>query len=172
MCFIDFFQIFVDMASSNAMIGELSTSQKLDGTNYEMWHRKIQYLLDDKDLLEHLKVAKVPPSDKDKDGKLIDTTFVQYQESVKAYHDLSNKDRKACFTILYCIHDHLIGEFETCPTAKDMYDKLSIRFGHTSMTRLRIVHLKGMQYKIDSIHTIAKHLQTMSAMVCHLKAPV
>jgi len=64
------------MASSSAMIGELSTSQKLNGTNYEIWHRKIQYLLDDKDLLEHLKVAKVPPSDKDKDEKQIDTTTV------------------------------------------------------------------------------------------------
>ena len=51
-----------------------------------MWHRKIQYLLDDKDLLEHVKVAKVQPSDKDKDGKPIDTTTtMQCQESVKAY---------------------------------------------------------------------------------------
>ena len=66
------------MASSSAMIGELNISQKLDDTNYEMWHRKIQYLLDDKDLFEHLKVAKVPPSDKDKDGKPIDTTCLLY----------------------------------------------------------------------------------------------
>jgi len=56
------------MASNSAMIGELSTSQKLDGNNYEIYYRKIQDLLNDKDLLEHLKVAKVLPSDKNKDG--------------------------------------------------------------------------------------------------------
>lgn len=43
------------------MIGELSTSQKLDGSNYDMWKQKIQYLLNERDLLEHLTVAKFPP---------------------------------------------------------------------------------------------------------------
>ena len=56
------------------MIGELSTTQKLDGTNYDIWKQKIQYLLNKRDFLEHLTVAKFPPSDKDEDGKLIDTT--------------------------------------------------------------------------------------------------
>ena len=32
------------------MIGELSTTKKLDDTNYEMWYQKIQYLLSDKEL--------------------------------------------------------------------------------------------------------------------------
>ena len=70
--------ILVDMATNSAIVGEVSITQKLDDINYEIWHRKIQYLLDDKDLLEHLKVAKIPPSDKDRDRKLIDTTTVQY----------------------------------------------------------------------------------------------
>ena len=50
-----------------------------------MWKRKNQYLLDSKDLLEHLTVANFPPSDKDKDGKPIDTANVQNQESLRAY---------------------------------------------------------------------------------------
>ena len=61
------------MTTNNAMINKLSTSQKLDGTNYDMWKRTIQYLLVNKDLLEHLQVAKFSPSDKDKHGKPIDT---------------------------------------------------------------------------------------------------
>ena len=64
--------LLVQMTTNNVMITELSTSQKLDGTNYDMWKRKIQYLLVNKDLLEHLQVAKFPPSDKDKHGKPID----------------------------------------------------------------------------------------------------
>jgi len=47
----------------------LSTTQKLDENNYEMSHWKSRYLLNDKGLLEHLIVAKVPPSDKGRDGK-------------------------------------------------------------------------------------------------------
>ena len=31
----------VDMATNSAMIDELFTSQKLDGSNYDMWKRKI-----------------------------------------------------------------------------------------------------------------------------------
>jgi len=115
-------------------------------------------------------VAKVPPLDKDRDGKPIDTTSLQYQELVKAYPNWSNTDRKVCFTMLYCIHDDLIGEFETCPIAKDMWDKLRIRFGQTFVTRLRTMHLKWMQYEMDCTHTIAEHLRTISAMVRGLKA--
>ena len=64
------------MATNSAMIGELSTNQKFDGTNFDIWHQKIQYLLNEKDLLNYLAVAKYPPSDKDKDGKPIHVAFV------------------------------------------------------------------------------------------------
>jgi len=104
------------------MINKLSNSHKLDGTNYDMWKRKIEYLLDNKGLLEHLTVAKFPPFDKDKVGKPIDTANVQYQESLKAYQDWSKKDRRVCFTMLDCMHDDLIEEFELCPMANDMQD--------------------------------------------------
>ena len=62
------------MATSSALIGELSTTHKLDNTIYEMWCWKIQYFLNDKELLEHFMVTKVPSSDKDRDSKPIDTT--------------------------------------------------------------------------------------------------
>jgi len=82
--------------------------------------KKIQYLLDERDLLEHLTVAKFPLSDKNKDGKPIDIANVQYQQNLQAYQDWSKKDRRACFIMLYCTHNDLIGEFQLCPTAKDM----------------------------------------------------
>ena len=69
------------------------------------------------------------------DDKPIDFAFVQYQESLLDYQKWSNKDCRACFTMLYCMHDGPIGEFEGCPTTKDMWDKLKIRFGQTSTTR-------------------------------------
>jgi len=50
--------ILVDMATNNAMIGELHTNQKSDDSKYDMWKRKIRYLLNERDLLEHSTVAK------------------------------------------------------------------------------------------------------------------
>jgi len=152
------------------MITELSTSQKLDDTNYDMWKQKIQHLLGYKDLLEDLQVAKFLPSDKDKDGKPVDIPNVQYQESLKAYQDWSKNDRRACFTILYCMHDDLIGGFKSCPIAKDMWDQLKICFGQTSETRLRTMQVKWMQYKMDSSRTMAEHLRIMGGIIRDLKA--
>jgi len=89
-------------------------------------------------------VDKAPLLDKDRDDKLIDTTTMQYQEMLKAYQDWSNKDRKAYFTMLYCMCDDLIREFEACHTNRNMCDKLRIRFSQISTTRLRTLHLKWM----------------------------
>ena len=83
------------------MIIELSTSQKLDGSNYDIWKRKIQYLLNERDLLEHLMVVKFPPSDTDKDGKPIDTSSMQYQESLQAYQDWTNKDHRMIYYVVF-----------------------------------------------------------------------
>jgi len=33
--------LFVDMAPNASMIGDLSTDEDLDGSNYDMWHQKI-----------------------------------------------------------------------------------------------------------------------------------
>jgi len=130
------------MPTNSIMIGELSITHKLDGTNYEMWHCKIMYLLNDGYLFEHLMVPRATPSDKDRDGKPIDTTSMQYQEMAKAYQDRFNKDRKACFTTVYCMQHDLIGEFEAYPTAEDTWDKPRIKFSQTSATRLCTFHLK------------------------------
>ena len=72
--------------------------------------------------------------------------------------------------MLYFMHDDLIGEFELCPTAKDMWDQLKIRFGQTSETRLRTLQLKWIQYQMDSSRTMTEHLRIMSGIIRDLKA--
>ena len=66
------------------------------------------------------------------------------------------------------MHDDLIGEFETCHTAKNMWDQIKICFGQTS--EFHTLQLKWMQYKMDSIRTMAEHLRIMSYIICDLKA--
>ena len=43
----------VNMATKN-VVANLTKGEKLDGTNYDMWHRKIQYLLNEQEVLETL----------------------------------------------------------------------------------------------------------------------
>jgi len=68
------------------------------------------------------------PATKDKDSKDITATD-EYQASLIAYQDWCKKDRKARYTMLYCMHDDLIDEFEIYPTAKEMWDNIRLRYG-------------------------------------------
>ena len=43
----------VNMATKN-VVTDLTKGEKLDGTNYDMWHRKIQYQLNEQKVLETL----------------------------------------------------------------------------------------------------------------------
>lgn len=146
------------------MIGDLSTSEKLDGTNYDIWHRKIQYLLNEREVLETISAIVMKPVEPQ------DPLDKKYLEDMKLHDEWVRKDRSARFTMLFCMHNDLIGEFETCLTAKDMWDKLKITFGQTSATRLRALNLKWMDYTIDPSHNVTEHLRIMSAMVRDLKA--
>ena len=43
----------VNMATKN-VVANLTKGEKSDGTNYDMWRRKIQYLLNEQEVLETL----------------------------------------------------------------------------------------------------------------------
>ncbi|GAV60285.1 UBN2_2 domain-containing protein [Cephalotus follicularis] len=65
------------------------------------------------------------------------------------------------------MHDDLIGTYEHCPTAKEMWDQLRFDFGGTSVTRLRSLVLKFEMYK--NKNSMTQHLRIMSAMIRDLK---
>ena len=67
------------------------------------------------------------------------------------------------------MHDDLIDKFEGGPTAKDIWDKLKFRLGQTFVTRFRTLHLKWVQYEIDTTRTMVEHLRTMSDLARDLK---
>jgi len=49
------------------MFDDLSTNGKLDGSNYDMWHQKIQFLLEKRVVLVNLTATMSAPAIKDKD---------------------------------------------------------------------------------------------------------
>ena len=68
------------------------------------------------------------------------------------------------------MHDDLLGEFEGSPTAKDIWDRLKIRFSQTSATRLCTSRLKWMQFHLDAGRPMIEQLCTLSGIVRVLKA--
>ena len=94
----------------------------------------------------------------------------QHRRDLEAYESWVKKDRCARFTMLSSMHNDLIGEFEDYPNAQEVWNQLKIAYGGTSTTRLRALTLKFKQYVMDSKHSMAEHLRTMSTLIRDLKA--
>lgn len=156
------------MAARN-MIGCMQSDDKLDGSNYDVWHLKVQFYLNNDDMLDLVAASMAPPAEKDEQGRDI-TGTEQYKENLKTCQAWFKRARSACYTMLSCMRDDLLGEFERFYTAKDMWTQLKVRFRQTSATRLCTLQVKWMQYTIDSSRSISEHLRTMSTMVRDLKA--
>uniref|UniRef100_A0A2N9HAG0 Integrase catalytic domain-containing protein n=1 Tax=Fagus sylvatica TaxID=28930 RepID=A0A2N9HAG0_FAGSY len=148
------------MAAKN-VVADLTRGDKLTGNNYDIWHRKIQYLLNEQELLETLSSKMTRPED---------GNTAQHRRDLEAYQSWFKKDRSTRFTMLSSMHDDLIGEYETFQNAKDMWDQLKFDFGGTSTTRLRSLVLKFEVYRKDPKHTMTEHLRMMSGMIRDLKA--
>jgi len=75
--------ILLDMAAKNK-ISFMQSNDKLDGSNYSVWHLKVQFSLNDGEMLNLLTSSMPTLAEKDDEGKYI-TTTEQYQENLKAY---------------------------------------------------------------------------------------
>ena len=101
--------ILLDMIKN--LIANIPTNEKLDETNYDLWLLKIQFLLKDKDMIELLTTSMSAPAEKYKRGK--DVSACEWcQESLKAYPGCFKRDRSAHYTILSCLYENLLREFQ------------------------------------------------------------
>jgi hypothetical protein len=150
----------VVMASKTVVV-DLNQGEKLDGKNYNIWHRKIQYLLDELEVLETLTNLMEEPEQ---------GNSTQNHKDLEAYQSWRKKDHCARFTMLSSMHNDLIGEFESYGTAQDMWIALKAKFGGTTVTRLRTLTLKFDTFRMQRGDSMQEHLRKMSAMVRELKA--
>ena len=119
--------------ASKTIVANLNWREKLDGKNYDIWHCKIQYLLDELEVLETLTNSMEEPEQ---------GNITQNRKDLEAYQSWHKKDRYARFTMLSSMHNDLIGEFESYGTAQDMWIALKAKFGGTTVTQLRALTLK------------------------------
>jgi hypothetical protein len=147
--------------ASKTVVAYLNRGKKLDGENYDIWHRKIQYLLDELEVLETLTNSMEEPEQ---------GNSAQNHKDLKAYQSWCKKDRCAHFTMLSSMHNNLIGEFESYGTTQDMWIALKKKFRGTTVTRLHALTLKFDTFKMQRGDSMQEHLRKMSTMVRELKA--
>ncbi|GAV83069.1 UBN2_3 domain-containing protein [Cephalotus follicularis] len=109
------------------IIADLNKGEKLTDTNYNIWYKKMNFLLNEQELYEYLTTVMTRPPEEN---------TVQSHRDLEAFETWSKKDRCARFTLLSCMHDDIIGAYEHCATAKEIWDQLMFDFGGTFVTRL------------------------------------
>ena len=63
MCNVPFVKFCSEMASKG-IVADLNKGEKLDGENYNIWHRKIQYVLNEREVLEILTHSLSKPNER------------------------------------------------------------------------------------------------------------
>ncbi|GAV84472.1 UBN2_3 domain-containing protein [Cephalotus follicularis] len=111
------------MATKN-IIADLNKGENLTGTNYDILHKKMTFLLNEQELYEHLTTTMTRPPK---------GNTSQHRRDLEVFETWSKKDRCARFTLLSCMHDDLIGAYEHRTTAKATWDQLRFDFGGTSV---------------------------------------
>ena len=96
-------------------------------------------------------------------------TATQHQRDLDANESWLKKDRFARFTLLSSMSNDLIGEFEECQTAHDIWEALKLRYGGILATRLRGLTMKFDLYSMRYNHTMKQHLRVTSSMIHELK---
>ncbi|KAK2991287.1 hypothetical protein RJ640_024552 [Escallonia rubra] len=144
------------MATKN-VIADLVKGEKLNGDNYDVWHKKMKFMLNEQELEEHLTKEMVAP------------TEAQPLRDHTAYQKWNQKDRSARYTLLSSLQNDLIGQYDELPTCKALWEQLKFTFGGTSTTRLRSLVIKFEEYTKDPKHTMSEHLRMMSNMIGKLR---
>ena len=148
------------MAASKNIIADLNKGDKLDDDNYDIWHRKVQFILEEQELTEVLTHQMVDPGE---------GTTAQARRDQEAYRAWRKKDGLARAILISSMHDDLIPEYEKYQTAMQMWVALKDKFGATSASKLRSLNLKFITYKKDPKHMMKQHLRKMSGYIASLK---
>ena len=99
---------FCSEMASKGIVVNLNKGEKLDSENYNIWHRRIQYVLNEQEVLETLTHSLSKPDE---------GSTEQHQRDLAAYESWCKKDLCTHFTMLSSMHNDLIGEFEQYTTA-------------------------------------------------------
>ena len=91
------------MAATKSIVADLNHGDKLNEKNYDVWHRKIQYLLEEQDMLKTI----TQPMDEPEQG-----TTAQHRRDLEAYQAYKRKDHAARILMRSSMKNDLMLRFE------------------------------------------------------------
>ena len=75
------------------------------------------------------------------------------------------KNSLARITLLSCMQDNLLIDYEVYQIAHEMWETLKENYGGLSTTKLRKLVMKFGNYKMRLNHTMKQHLREMKRMI-------
>ena len=79
------------------------------------------------------------------------------------------KNSLARITLMSCMQDDLLIEYEVYQTAQEMWESLKEKYDGLSATKLRELIMKFGSYKMRPNHTMKQHLKEMKRIIRELK---
>ncbi|XP_058003403.1 uncharacterized protein LOC131179976 [Hevea brasiliensis] len=152
--------ISLDMATTKNIVAQLNKDLKLNNDNYDIWSMKIQYVLEELEVLETL----MHVMEKPKEGHT-----AQHKRDSEAFIAWKQKNNLARITLLSAMTDDTVRPFKNLEFAKDIWDAVKEKYGGISMTKLRELTIKFDTYKKLPNNTMKQHLRVMANMVSELR---
>ena len=125
-------------SATKSIVAELNKGEKLNDDNYKLWSMKIQYVLEEQEVLECLKVVLHEPEA---------GTSAQHKRDREAFDSWKRNNSIARITLLSSMDDDVMREFRQYGYALDIWSELKNKFGGTSVTKLRSLTIKFDSYK-------------------------
>jgi hypothetical protein len=148
------------MTASKSIIADLNHGDKLNEKNYDVWHRKIEYLLEEQEILETITQPMAEPEQ---------GNTAQHRLDMEAYQTYKHKDRVARILMLSSMRNDILLHFERHRSAQSVWDVVKIQYEGTFTTKLHQLTLKFDGYKKHQNQTMRQHLTVMSNMISELR---
>ena len=145
--------------ATKSIVAELNKDLKLNGDNYEIWSMKIQYVLEEQEVLDMLNIVVTEPED---------GSTIQHRRYREAYQIWKKKNSSAHIILLSAMDDDIAKQFKRYENVMELWNALREIFGGVSLTKLRSLTIKFDTYKKRPDHTMKKHLREMSNMINEL----
>ncbi|KAL5711806.1 hypothetical protein ACHQM5_014046 [Ranunculus cassubicifolius] len=145
--------------ASKAVSNELSKTEKLNGTNFSVWKRRMRHILF-QDKIEY--VLDVPKPDEPPANASV--------AAKRTYERFIENDKIARSTLLTFMDPDLEIIYEGYPTAKDMFDAVTQTYGGQSETYIQLLIERFNTSRMKESESVVDHCSRMTVIAKELAA--
>ena len=118
--------------ATKSVVAELNKDLKLNGDNYEVWSMKIQYVLEEQEVLDMLNIVIT---------EIEDGSTIQHRQDKEAYQ-IWKKKNSTRIILLSAMDDDIAKQFKRHENAIELWNALREIFGGVSLIKLRSLTIK------------------------------